>query len=277
MNGRGDGEGRDMEQAPPGIDPTVPSVARIYDYVLGGKDNFAVDREAAEKLLRASPNAREEALANRRFIGRAVRFLVGNGIRQFLDIGAGLPTQENVHEVALRAATESRIVYVDNDPIVLVHARALLADDRQTIAVEGDLREPEGILNNPEVTGHLDFSRPIGLMLVAILHFIPDDIVYRAVETLRGRLVPGSAIVISHFSTGELGEEEIGTFKKIATQTSAGVLVPRTREEIRRFFDGCDLVEPGLVPVDDWRPGEDEPRLPRLPGLEMCAGVGIRR
>src|SRR5690606_14751785 len=163
MNGRGDGEGRDMEQAPPGIDPTVPSVARIYDYVLGGKDNFAVDREAAEKLLRASPNAREEALANRRFIGRAVRFLVGNGIRQFLDIGAGLPTQENVHEVALRAATESRIVYVDNDPIVLVHARELLADDRQTIAVEGDLREPEGILNNPEVTGHLDFSRPIGL------------------------------------------------------------------------------------------------------------------
>jgi len=265
-----------MENAPPGIDPTVPSVARIYDYVLGGKDNFAADREAAEKLLRLSPNARDEALANRRFISRAVRFMVGNGIRQFLDIGAGLPTQENVHQVALRAAPESRIVYVDNDPIVLVHARALLAEDEQTIAVEADLREPEGILNNPEVIAHLDFSKPVGLLLVAILHFIPDDVVYRAVKTLRDRLAPGSSLAISHFSTGELGEEEIRQFRKIATQTSAGVLVPRTREQILRFFDGFNVVEPGLVPVDDWRPEEGEPRLPRRPGLEMRAGVGIR-
>jgi len=141
-----------MEQVPPGIDPDVPSAARIYDFFLGGKENFAVDRAVAQKLLELSPNIKESARANRRFLVRAVEYLADQGIRQFLDIGTGLPTQENVHEVALRKAPDSRIVYVDNDPIVLAHARALLGRNPQVAVAQGDLREPESILDNPEVT-----------------------------------------------------------------------------------------------------------------------------
>jgi len=266
-----------MDKFPQGVDPNVPSPARIYDYLLGGKDNFAVDRAAAEKILEHAPNAKEAAQANRRFLIRAVEYLADQGIRQFLDIGAGLPTQENVHEVALRKAPGSRIVYVDNDPIVLAHARALLACDAQTIAVAGDLREPESILDNPEVTAHLDFNEPVGLILVAILHFIPDEAAYPAVAKLRDRLAPGSHLVISHASMGQIDEKGLAEVKQIYARSSAGSAIPRTREEIERFFDGFEVVEPGLVWVEDWHPRDDEVKLPRLPGVDGYAGVGILR
>ncbi|MFC0863638.1 SAM-dependent methyltransferase [Sphaerimonospora cavernae] len=267
-----------MEKVPAGVDPTVPSVARIYDYLLGGKDNFASDRAAAEKLIALTPNAREGVQANRRFLSRAVRLMCENGVRQFLDIGTGLPTQENVHQVALRAAPESRIVYVDNDPIVLSHGRALLEDNAQTIVVDGDMREPEAILDDPRVTGHIDFDQPVGLLMLAVLHFVPEDEdAERIVKTLRDRLAPGSGMAISHLSYGDLDEEQIREGRALYQKTSAGSATPRSYAGIMTFFDGFDLVEPGLVPTEEWRPEEGEPHLPRLPGVVGFAGVGLLR
>ena len=266
------------EQGPPGIDVTVPSVARIYDYLLGGKDHFAVDRAAAEKLIELTPNAREGVQTNRRFLRRAVTLMARKGIRQFLDIGAGLPTQENVHQVALREAPDARVVYVDNDPIVLAHGRALLADNAQTIVVDGDLREPEAILADPRVNEHIDFGEPVGLLMVAVLHFIPETKeAERIVGTLRDRLAPGSGMAISHLSFGDLDEEKIREGRELYKNTSAGAVTPRTHAELLRFFDGFDLVEPGLVVAEEWRPEPDEPKLPRIPGVDGYAGVGLLR
>jgi len=263
------------ESAPPGIDPTVPSAARIYDYLLGGKDNFAADRAAAEKLLQLAPNVKEGVRENRRFLKRAVRFMAERGIRQFLDIGAGLPTQENTHQVALAAAPESRIVYVDNDPIVLVHGRALLADNPQTIVVDGDLREPATILDNPEVTGHLDFSQPIGVLLLAILHFVPDqEQAERVCAAVRDRLAPGSALAITHLTSGDLDKQKVDEGRAVYQGTEAGMPTPRTREQVLRFFDGFELVPPGVVATREWL--EEEPlALPPLPGVGGFAGIGV--
>jgi hypothetical protein len=267
-----------MEQVPAGINPAVPSVARIYDYLLGGKDNFAADRAAADKLIELTPNVKEGVQANRRFLSRAVRFLAGQGIRQFLDIGAGLPTQENVHQVALRAAADSRVVYIDNDPMVLTHGRALLEDSPQAIVLDGDMREPEAILADTRVNGHIDFGRPVGLLLLAVLHFVPeDDAAERIVKTLRDRLAPGSGIVVSHLSFGDLDEDKLREGRELYTKTSAGSATPRSHAQILRYFEGFELVEPGLVPTGDWRPEPDEPMLPKLPGVEGFSGVGILR
>ncbi|GAA4226385.1 SAM-dependent methyltransferase [Streptosporangium album] len=267
-----------MKQVPLGIDPTIPSVARIYDYLLGGKDNFASDRAAAEKLIELTPNVREGVQANRRFLSRAVRLLAKTGVRQFLDIGAGLPTQENVHQVALRTAPESRVVYVDNDPIVLAHGRALLADNNQTIVLDGDLRDPEAILGDPRINEHIDFDQPVGLLLLAVLHFVPeDDVAERIVATLRGRLAPGSAVVISHLSFGDLDEEKVRQGREVYKKTSAGSATPRSHAQILRFFDGFELVEPGLVSTEDWRPETDGPMPPRLGGIDGYSGVGLLR
>ncbi|WP_248961608.1 SAM-dependent methyltransferase [Sphaerisporangium perillae] len=266
------------EQAPHGVDPTIPSVARIYDYLLGGKDNFASDRAAAEKVIELTPNVKEGVQANRRFLRRAVRFLADNGVRQFLDIGAGLPTQENVHQVALAVAPESRVVYVDNDPIVLAHGRALLADNPQTIVVGGDLRDPGAILADPEVCKVIDFDRPVGLLMLAVLHFIPEnDVAQSIVTTLRDRLAPGSGMAISHLSFGDLDEDRLREGRELYARTSAGSATPRSRAEILRFFDGFEVVEPGLVSTDDWRPEEDQPKLPVLPGVDGFSGVGLIR
>src|SRR5437868_15508908 len=178
-----------IEQAPVGVDPSVPSTARIYDYLLGGKDNFASERAAAEAVLNMLPESRQMAKDNRAFLGRAVRHLAESGITQYLDIGAGLPTQENVHQVALAANPDARIVYVDNDPTVLVHARALLADNPNTTVLEGDLNDPKAIIE--AATALLDFTKPVAVILAAILHFIPDtDETYRIVDDLRARLAP---------------------------------------------------------------------------------------
>ncbi|GII56805.1 hypothetical protein Pth03_51940 [Planotetraspora thailandica] len=267
-----------MEQAPVGVDPAVPSVARIYDYLLGGKDNFASDRAAADKLIELTPNVREGVQANRRFLSRAVRLLTGLGIRQFLDIGAGLPTQENVHQVALREVPDSKIAYIDNDPIVLSHGRALLADNPQTVVLDGDLRDPDAIVNDPRLLAHIDFDRPVGLLLVAVLHFVPDDeLAERAMRTLRDRLAPGSALVISHLSFGDLDDGRLKEGREIYSRTSAGSATPRPRAGILRFFDGFELLEPGLVSTGEWRPEADDPKLEKLPGIDGFCGVGLLR
>ncbi|WP_285776064.1 SAM-dependent methyltransferase [Microtetraspora sp. NBRC 13810] len=243
------------EIAPAGIDPTVPSVARMYDYFLGGKDNFAADREAAVKMMSLVPNIREVARDNRGFLGRAVRMLAEAGVRQFLDIGTGLPTQDNVHQVARRVAPEARTVYVDNDPIVLVHGQALLAGTPGTAVVQGDVRDPKGILDHPEVLAHLDFDQPVAVLLVAILHFVPDDAeALNIVAGLRERLAPGSHLVISHGYTGEIGGSTDQQVRALYNTTASGAVVPRGHDAILEYFDGLDLLEPGLVPVDAWRP-----------------------
>ncbi|WP_214106322.1 SAM-dependent methyltransferase [Acrocarpospora catenulata] len=266
----------EAEQAPVGIDPAVPSVARIYDYLLGGKDNFASDRAAAQKIIDLTPNVREGVQANRRFLSRAVRFLADTGVRQFLDIGAGLPTQENVHQVALRANPDARIVYIDNDPIVLAHGRALLEDNKQTIVLDGDLREPRAILDDPRVNAHLDFTQPVAVLLLAVLHFIPeDDLAESIVGTLRDRLAPGSGLVISHLSYGDLDEDQLAEGQAVYTRTSAGAVRPRSHAQILRYFDGFTLVEPGLVSTDTWRPDPRQPQLPALPGVDGYTGVGL--
>ncbi|GAA3205986.1 SAM-dependent methyltransferase [Nonomuraea helvata] len=266
----------EVERAPAGVDPTVPSVARMYDYLLGGKDNFAADREAAARIIQLSPNAKEVAQADRAFLGRAVRAVAESGIRQFLDIGTGLPTQENVHQVAGRVSPGSRVVYVDNDPIVLVHARALLAETADTIVVEGDMRDPKAILGHPQITRHLDFERPVAVLLVAVLHFVPDDDQAQSiVSSIREALPAGSHLIISHVTTGELDNEAVGEGREVYSKTRAGNVTPRTREQIAGFFEGLQMLEPGLVSTTDWR-AEDvlDPSLAGPGGADILCGVG---
>ncbi|MEV2265395.1 SAM-dependent methyltransferase [Nonomuraea africana] len=238
-----------MDDAPPDINPHIPSVARMYDYYLGGKDNFRSDREAAEKVLAVVPETRQAARENRAFMQRAVRHVAGQGIRQFLDIGTGLPTQGNVHEVAGPGA---RVVYVDNDPIVLAHGRAILAGAEGVDVTQGDLRLPEAILDSPEARKLLDFDQPIAILVVAVLHFIQDgEDPERILGRLKERMAPGSYLVLSHACPNRPTEsEDIASVYDLAT---AGIRL-RTRAEIAPLFDGLELVEPGLVNVAEWRP-----------------------
>ncbi|MFI0371188.1 SAM-dependent methyltransferase [Actinomadura sp. 1N219] len=256
------------------LDPDRPSVARMYDYYLGGKDNFSADREAANRVMAAIPSAREITRANRGLLSRAVRMMAGLGVRQFLDIGSGLPTQENVHQVAQRAAPDSRVIYVDNDAIVLAHARALLADNPLTTVVEGDLREPEGIIDHPDVRARIDFDRPVGLILLAVLHFVPDeDRPAEIMARLRGPLAPGSHLAISHAYAGGVSQDIEAQVRSAYDGTGPGCFIPRGVDEIRTFFEGTELVGPGLVQVADWRP-EGEPDRSDMSQPGFLAGVG---
>ncbi|MEN3535837.1 SAM-dependent methyltransferase [Microbispora sp. ZYX-F-249] len=257
-----------------GIDIRTPNVARMYDYYLGGKDNFAADREAAERVIAAAPVTREVARGNRAFLGRVVRFLAGEaGIGQFLDIGAGLPTRDNVHQVAQRANAAARVVYVDNDPVVLSHARALLATDERTRVVLGDVRKPGDILTDPEVRSLLDLSRPVAVLLVAVLHFVPDhEDPYGAVRALVDAMAPGSFLVVSHIEH----RPELATAAKPYDRANAPV-VPRTFDEVARFFDGLELVPPGLVNVRRWRPDELVLSTRLDPDVPCFGGVGVKR
>ncbi|HEX6472833.1 MAG TPA: SAM-dependent methyltransferase [Streptosporangiaceae bacterium] len=230
---------------PKGFDPNVPNIARIYDYMLGGKDNFAADREAAEQIVTAFPESQEGVRQNRVFLRQAVRYLADEaGVRQFLDLGAGLPTQQNVHEVARSAATDARVVYVDSDPVVCVHGRALLSGVDGVAMVEADLREPERIIADPAISELIDFGRPVAVMLVAVLHFLGDE-AYDIVGALRGALVPGSYLVITHMLDAEERHEDGSQVKEVYSRASAG-LVPRTKDEIMRFFDGFELLDNDL-------------------------------
>jgi len=264
-------------QVPAGIDVRVPSVARMYDYYLGGKDNFASDREAAEKMIeigrQMGNDTRQITLANRGFLGRAVRELAEAGIRQFIDLGAGLPTQDNVHQVAKRHAPDARVVYVDNDPIVLIHARALLAGDPEVIAVQGDIRDPDAILKDPQVTAHLDLTQPYAVLMVAVLHFIVDDEeAARITAGVRERLVPGSYLALSHIYEGNAAADLAEASQQVYKQTAPGGIARRGLDQISGFFDGMDLLEPGVVPVSDWDP-RSLPRNVDLVRPGIVAGV----
>ena len=236
------------------VDPSTAHIARIYNYLLGGKDNFAADREAADAAIKAYPQAVTTARANRAFLARTVRYLAaGEGIRQFLDIGTGLPSANNTHEVAQDAAPESRIVYVDNDPTVLTHARALLTSkpEGRTAYLDADLRDTATILAH--AAGTLDFTQPTAVMLLAVLHCIPDeDGPGRIVMELMHAVPAGSFLVISH-PTSDIHTGVTQAYHSARPMMNEP-LTFRGRDQVSRFFDGFDLVEPGLVPIHRWRP-----------------------
>lgn len=249
--------------APRSIDISVPSVSRIYDYYLGGSHNFEVDREAARKAMEFMPGLPKIMQANRAFMRRAVRYAVDQGITQFLDIGSGIPTFGNVHEVAQAASPGARVVYVDHDPVAVAHSQAVLDGNENADVVAADLLKPQDILTSPQVSRLLDLDRPVALLLVAILHFVEDaDDPYGAVAQLSDALAPGSLLVLTHASyegiplPAERAGGAVDVYKDIRNP-----LIMRSREEIARFFEGYDMVEPGLVPMPHWRPDtapEDE-------------------
>jgi len=236
-----------------------PNIARVYDYLHGGSHNFIPDRESAAELLARWPDARETMIANRAFLGRAVRYLAGRaGIRQFLDVGSGIPTMDNVHAIAQQAAPDARVVYVDVDEVAVLHSRAILAANDRATAIQADLRSPQTILDHPELHDLLDLSQPTALLLVAVLHFLPGspDAPAALVAQLRDALAPGSYVVISHGTT-DGQPPHVAEAMEYYAQTTAE-FQPRSHAAVLRFFDGLDLIDPGLVPVAQWRP--DHPR-----------------
>ena len=243
---------------PPEIDITVAHPARMYDYYLGGKTHFAADREAADKVLEVLPEGRDMAVANRAFLGRAVRFLVGQGIAQFLDIGTGIPSPGSTSEILQGQQRRARVVYVDNDPIVVAHTRALLADGERAQVVHADLRRPDELLAAAAAARGLDFRQPVAVLLVAVLHFImEDEDPVGIVDRLKQVMVPGSYLVVSH-GTSDIDPERAAEAVKIYNQGGARIIA-RSGEQIRGFFEGLELVEPGLVQLPLWHPdGEIE-------------------
>jgi hypothetical protein len=263
-------------QAQHRIDTTTAHPARRYNYWLGGKSHFAADRESGDAIAAAFPTARVSALENRAFMRRAVTFLTREvGIRQFLDIGTGIPAPNNTHEVAQAIAPETHVAYVDNDPIVLSHARALLKStpDGATSYIEADLRDYQKILLHPDVARIIDPSRPVALMLVAILHFLRDEEnPYAIVSSLIEALPAGSFLVVSH-GTADHAPAQLRA--KVIDGIKHGAIYPRTRDEVERFFNGLDLVEPGVVSVADWRP--DDESQPRLTPAETATYGAVGR
>jgi hypothetical protein len=253
----------------------IPHPARMYDYYLGGKDNFPADRAAAAQVVQLLPSAPAGSRANRRFLGRAVRYAAELGIRQFLDIGTGIPASNNTHEVAQAASPDARVVYVDNDPIVLTHARALLRGtaEGRTAYIDADFRDPDSILQAAQTKELLDFTQPVALLVVALLHFFsdtdnPQALLARYVEALP----PGSLLILTH-GTGELMDPEIAA-RIEDTYTKSGLNIrSRSHVQVLEFFKGLDLVEPGLVPVHEWRPDPDNED-DRLMTREEVAGYG---
>jgi hypothetical protein len=258
---------------PPPFDTSVAHQARVYDYLLGGKDNYAADRAAAEAALRVNPDLAPSAYANRAFLRRVIRYLAGPaGIRQFLDIGTGIPTAGNTHQVAQAIAPESRIVYVDYDPIVLAHARALLTSDAAgaTEYIDADLRDTQAILD--QAAQLLDFTRPVAVTLISILHAIPDDddppaIVARLVEAVPS----GSYLAVSHMGSDLMAAQTVLDMDAVWKRMSQQQYTPRDRDQVARLFDGTELMDPGLVRVEEWRP---EPSTDVARNSVMWSGVG---
>jgi hypothetical protein len=272
----GDGMASERDWAPPGVDTSKANIARVYDYWLGGTNNFLADQDAARALIAVEPNSRAMARANRGFLGRAVRFLAASGIRQFIDVGSGIPTARNVHEVAEEAAPGSRVVYADIDEVVVAHSRALLENNPDVSVIQADLRNPRDILDDPETRRLIDFEKPVGILLAAVLHFIPDqDDPWAIVARLRDAIVPGSYLVLSHASAEMMSEDFAKVAKKVYEGKVAASSNIRRRDSIARLFDGFDLLEPGLVWLPQWRPDnlDDVPRHPEK--LWMLAGVGV--
>ena len=267
----------DVTDLPPEIDTSKPNSARQWDYFLGGKDNFAADRAVADQVIAAWPGIRVSARENRAFIGRAVRFLAGEaGVDQFLDIGSGLPTASNVHEVAQAINPAAHVVYVDNDPLVLAHARALLTSkpEGRCAYIQADLRDPEKILGAPATRETLDFGRPIALILAAVVHFlIPEDEPARVIKTLVDALPSGSYVVASHGST-EYGTQEEADAVLRPIKAGGGRVAPRDLSDFADLvFNGLELTPPGVVLLPEWRPNAPRGLRPGAREVGMNAGV----
>jgi S-adenosyl methyltransferase len=260
---------------PAEVDPGRPTAARMYDYLLGGSHNLPADRELVERALAARPDLAVLARANRAFLRRAARFLVGRGVRQFLDLGSGIPTEGNVHEIVLEASPRSRVVYVDVDPVAVAHGRALLAGERRVAVVEGDLRRPREVLDTPVADGLLDLSEPVAVLLVSVLQFVADtDDPWTVLSRLRETVPSGSHLALVHpVLTGRSGPDDalLEVYRRAGTP-----VVLRDVEAVRRFFDGWQLVEPGLVPVPDWRPESAADPAEPAPDPAFYAGVAVK-
>jgi hypothetical protein len=257
-------------RAPEGIHESIPLGARVYDYILGGKHNFAVDREAAERVLAVAPDGRLLARMQRKFLVRVVRLMAESGIRQFIDLGTGIPTSPSVHEVARAVDASARVVYVDFNAMVVAHNRALLATDDGVITIKEDIRRPDRILANPELRALIDFEEPVGVLLLAVIHNISDEYDPAGiVARFRDRMAPGSYIAISQFAPG--GDPKATAALEEIYATTPWPKTLRSPAEIQRLFDGFELLPPGVVDVQRWRPEGGEP--PRT-ALSMPGGVG---
>lgn len=262
-----------LDWIPAGVDTRLANTARVYDYLLGGSHNFLADQDVARSLAAVEPEIRAIAWANRRFLGRAVRFLSQTGIRQFLDIGSGIPTEGNVHEIAQAADSSARVVYADIDQVAIAHSRAILAGNPGATIIEADVREPDKILAHDQTRRFLDFKQPVGLLLVSVLHYVADaDDPWSVVERLRDALAPGSYLVICH-GTSDDRPQVMQAAGKVFNRSVATHTQARSRAEILRFFGDFELVEPGLVHMPLWRP--DSPAdVPSDPSRYWClAGV----
>ncbi len=262
----------------PGAKPAT--AARIYDYLLGGTHNFPADREAANSLVRMFPHTPQAAQLNRAFLRRVVRHLSGLGVRQFLDIGSGIPTEGNVHEIAQELAPDTRVVYVDIDPVAVGESQELLQGNAFATAIQGDVRDPKAILNHAQVRRLIDFDMPVAVLMVALLHFMSDDAeANAAVRAVLDAVSPGSFLVVSHVVDETPEDDETGErarLREVYKRQTAALLRLRTMAEITQFFDGLELVEPGVVWVSDWRPeaGEDRPADDDLVRYVTVGGVG---
>jgi SAM-dependent methyltransferase len=261
-----------MSDSTAGLDLSSPNAARMYDYYLGGASNFAVDREAAERFLQVVPTARQWAYANRGFLVRAVRYMAESGIDQFLDLGSGIPTAEHVHEIARRTHPHARVAYVDNEPVAVIHAERLLDGVEGVTITQADMREPGEVLSAPGVAELLDFTRPVGVLAVAILHFVGDG----AQEILRGyraACAPGSYLAVSHLSRVDLTDEQMTGGHAVYNRSTTPATF-RTRDQITDLFAGYEVVAPGVVLLPDWHP--DTPVSPETAAAtNTYAGVGL--
>lgn len=268
----------DLGWVPPGVDTTVPSPARVYDYWLGGGHNFAPDRALAEKILKIMPGVRDAARLNRAFLRRAALHMAERGVRQFLDIGSGIPTVGNLHEIVRAEAPDCKVVYVDRDPVAVAHSELILAGDRDTAVVQADLRDLDAIFNAGPVRELIDFDQPVGLFMLLVLHFVPDEWDPAAiVGHYRNALAPGSFLALSHASADARPAGMAEAVQTYNVKSSANQAFPRTYDEVLAFFDGFDLVEPGLVGCPSWRPdGEGDfaanPEINEVP----FAGVAVK-
>ncbi|WP_258081602.1 SAM-dependent methyltransferase [Nocardia nova] len=272
-----------MSDSPIDLRTDVAHPARLYDYFLGGKDHYEADQRAGERALKAFPSVGLAARANREFMRRTTQFVAEHGVRQFLDIGTGIPTEPNLHQIAQQVAPESRVVYVDNDPIVLAHARALLTSttiEGTTAYVQADARSPDAILAAPQLRQTLDMTKPVALSMIALLHFIPDDDVYEIVRTLTSAVAPGSYLAISHATTdlddGVNDPDGIGRLIQVYEDSGIPVAA-RTREQVTHLFDGMELIDPGVTLVHRWHAeGIVAPRS-HDKQISVWGGVGVKR
>ncbi|MBG0830301.1 SAM-dependent methyltransferase [Planomonospora sp. ID67723] len=261
----------ELTRVPVGVDPSVPSSARVYDYLLDGKDNFEIDRALAARLLEVAPDTRLVAKASRRFLVSAVRHMAESGVRQFLDLGAGIPTSPSVHEIAREIHPDARVAYVDYDPVVKLHNEVILSVGKDVISLQADVRDPGSIIGAPEITELVDFSEPVGVLLLGVLHFVTDaEDPAGIVRAFRDRMAPGSHLLLSH-AMAESAPEAVAQLKA-TTAGSPAQPTFRTHDQVLALFDGFDLVEPGLVPVQDWRPDLEEPSTK----LRVEGGLGRR-